>query len=99
MANSAQSRKRARQADSHRATNVGLASRYRTVVKKVVKLIEQGDYESALKSYQEGVPVIDSAVTRGIIHRNKAARQKSRLNARIKGLMPEKVVPEVSTSN
>lgn len=86
MANSAQARKRARQADSHRAANVALASRYRTFVKNVVKLIEKGDREQALKSFQEAVPVIDSAVTRGLIHRNKAARQKSRLNARIKSL-------------
>ena len=86
MANSAQARKRARQADSHREANVALASRYRTFVKKVVKLIEEGDREQAMQSYQEAVPVIDSAVTRGLIHRNKAARQKSRLNARIKSL-------------
>ncbi len=86
MANSAQARKRARQADSHHEANMALASRYRTFVKKVVKLIEQGDREQALQSYREAVPVIDSAVTRGLIHRNKAARQKSRLNARIKSL-------------
>lgn len=86
MANSAQARKRARQADSHRAANVALASRYRTFVKNVVKLIEKGDREQAMQSYKEAVPVIDSAVTRGLIHRNKAARQKSRLNARIKSL-------------
>ena len=86
MANSAQARKRARQADSHREANVALASRYRTFVKKVVKLIEEGDREQAIQSYQEAIPVIDSAVTRGLIHRNKAARQKSRLNARIKSL-------------
>ncbi len=86
MANSAQARKRARQADSHRTANMALASRYRTFVKKVAKLIEEGDREQALQSYREAVPVIDSAVTRGLIHRNKAARQKSRLNARIKAL-------------
>lgn len=86
MANSAQARKRARQADSHRAANVALASRYRTFVKNVIKLIEEGDREQAMQSYKEAIPVIDSAVTRGLIHRNKAARQKSRLNARIKSL-------------
>ena len=86
MANSAQARKRARQADAHRTANVALASRYRTFVKKVVKCIEQGDHENAVQSFKEAAPVIDSAVTRGLIHRNKAARQKSRLNARIKAL-------------
>lgn len=65
---------------------MALASRYRTFVKKVVKLIEEGDREQAMQSYKEAVPAIDSAVTRGLIHRNKAARQKSRLNARIKSL-------------
>ena len=86
MANSVQARKRARQANSHRAANMALASRYRTFVKRVVKLIEKGDHEQALQSYREAAPVIDSAVSRGLIHRNKAARQKSRLNARIKSL-------------
>lgn len=86
MANSAQARKRARQADSHRAANMALASRYRTFVKNVVKLIEEGNREQALQSYREATPVIDSAVSRGLIHRNKAARQKSRLNTRIKSL-------------
>ena len=86
MANTTQARKRARQADSHRVANVALASRYRTFVKKVTKLIEQGDREGAMQSFKEAASVIDSAVTRGLIHRNKAARQKSRLNARIKAL-------------
>ena len=86
MANSAQARKRARQADSRRAANMALASRYRTFVKNVSKLIEQGEREQALKAYREAASVIDSAVSRKLIHRNKAARQKSRLNARIKSL-------------
>ena len=86
MANSVQARKRARQANSRRVANMALASRYRTFVKKVVKLIEKGEHEQALQSYREATPMIDSAVSRGLIHRNKAARQKSRLNARIKSL-------------
>ncbi len=86
MANSAQSRKRARQEISRRSANMALASRYRTFVKNVVKWIEQGERERALQSFREAAPVIDSAVSRGLIHRNKAARQKSRLNARIKSL-------------
>ncbi len=86
MANSPQARKRARQAAAHRACNVGRASRYRTSVKKVAKLIAAGDREGALQSFKAAIPLIDSAVTDGLIHRNKAARQKSRLNARIKSL-------------
>ena len=65
---------------------MALASRYRTSVKKVVKQIEDGNGKDAAQSYREAIPVIDSAVSRGLIHRNKAARQKSRLNARIKSL-------------
>lgn len=86
MANSPQARKRARQAAAHRNCNIALASRYRTSVKSVLKSIERGDREGALESFRKAVPLISSAVTRGLIHRNKAARQKSRLNARIKSL-------------
>jgi len=84
MANSAQARKRARQEITRRSHNVALASRYRTHVKSVVKLIDGGQRDEAMEAFKEAVPVIDSAVTRGLIHKNKAARQKSRLNARIK---------------
>ena len=86
MANSPQARKRARQGAARRASNVARASRYRTSVKKVAKLIASGDREGALQSFKAAIPLIDSAVTGGLIHRNKAARQKSRLNARIKSL-------------
>ncbi len=86
MANSPQARKRARQADAHRVCNVALASRYRTAVKKVVKSLDSGAREQAEAAYRAAVPIIDSAVSRGLIHRNKAARQKSRLNSRLKSL-------------
>jgi small subunit ribosomal protein S20 len=51
-----------------------------------VAALEAGDYETATAAYQSAVPVIDSAVTHGIIQKNKAARHKSRLNARLKAL-------------
>ena len=86
MANSSQARKRARQAEKRRQHNAGVRSALRTSIKKVVKAIETGDKEAATKAYQDAVPVIDTMSSRGIIHANKAARHKSRLNAHIKAL-------------
>lgn len=86
MANSSQARKRARQALEHRAANVAQRSRVRTHIKKVVRAIEQGDRPAAEAAYRDAVPVIDRGAVRGIIHKNTAARQKRRLNARIRAL-------------
>ena len=86
MANSPQARKRARQAEKRRQQNAGLKSALRTSIKKVVNAIQGGDKDIATKAFQDAVPVIDSMSTRGIIHANKAARHKSRLNAQIKAL-------------
>ena len=58
----------------------------RTVIKKTIAAVESGDYDVASAAYQHAVPIIDRAVTHGIIQKNKAARHKSRLNARIKAL-------------
>lgn len=84
LANSAQARKRARQADAHRQRNMRHRTRFRTFIKRVESEVEAGDYESATDAYKEAVPVIDSMVNRGLVHRNKAARHKSRLNHKIK---------------
>lgn len=86
MANTAQARKRARQADKRRLLNASQRSMMRTSIKKVVKAIQSGDKEAAAKAYKEAVPVIDSTATKGLIHANKAARHKSRLNGHIKAL-------------
>ena len=86
MANSPQAKKRAKQAEKRRAHNMGLRSRVRTYIKKVVAAIESGDKEAAQTAYNEAVPVIDRMADKGIIHKNKAARHKSRLNAQIKAL-------------
>lgn len=86
MANTPQAKKRARQTEVRRKHNASERSRFRTVVKKVVKAIDDGDYETAQSLYKTAVPVIDRAVTHGIIHRNKAARHKSHLNNKIKAL-------------
>ena len=86
MANTAQARKRARQVPARRARSMALASRYRTHVKAVLKAVAGGDRGQAAAAFRRAMAVIDSAATRGLIHRNKAARQKSRLNARVRGL-------------
>lgn len=84
MANIKSAEKAARQAEKHRARNVALRSRMRTAVRAVTTAIAGGDQEAARASYQQAVPVIDSLVSKQIIHRNKAARHKSRLAARIR---------------
>ncbi len=86
MANSPQARKRARQAEKRRNHNASLRSLVRTVIKKVVAAIDSGDAEQAKAAYDAAVPVIDRMADKGIIHKNKAARHKSRLNAQVKAL-------------
>ena len=86
MANSPQARKRARQAEKRRNHNASLRSLVRTNIKKVVAAIESGDYDQAKAAYNAAVPVIDRMADKGIIHKNKAARHKSRLNAQVKAL-------------
>ena len=86
MANTAQAKKRARQNDSQRAHNASLRSIFRTAVKKIIKAIEGGDKKIAAESYKENVAVIDRMADKRIVHKNKAARHKSRLNTAIKSL-------------
>lgn len=86
MANSPQARKRARQNDKARLHNASLRSMVRTYLKKVVAAIEAGDVEAAKAAYNAAVPVLDRVADKGIFHKNKAARHKSRLNAQIKAL-------------
>lgn len=86
MANSPQAKKRARQAEKSRQHNASLRSMVRTYLKKVVAAIESKDKAAAQTAYAAAVPVIDRLADKGIIHKNKAARHKSRLNAQIKAL-------------
>lgn len=86
MANIASAKKRARQAEKRRARNVAQRSMVRTTIKKVVKAVETNDKAAAVAAYNDMVPVIDRYATKGMIHKNKAARHKSRLAARIKAL-------------
>ena len=86
MANSAQAKKRARQNVKQRQHNASLRSMVRTYIKKTVAAIATGEYATATAAYKAAVPVIDRMADKGIIHKNKAARHKSRLNAHIKAL-------------
>ena len=86
MANSAQARKRGRQNETRRQRNQSARSRLRTSIKKVVRAIRAGDREAAVAAYRDAVPAVDRAAGRGLIHRNKAARHKKRLNARIRAI-------------
>jgi len=86
MANSAQARKRARQAVKQRTHNVSLRSTLRTAIKKVQKAILAGDKTVAQNEFTQSMSVIDNIADKKIIHKNKAARHKSRLSAAIKAL-------------
>ncbi|MEP1469579.1 MAG: 30S ribosomal protein S20 [Halieaceae bacterium] len=86
MANSPQAKKRARQAERRRTHNASLRSLVRTKIKHVVAAIGTGDAEQAKAALDSAVPVIDRMADKGIIHKNKAARHKSRLNAQVKAL-------------
>ncbi len=86
MANSAQARKRAKQAEKHRQHNTSRKSAMRTKIKGVIAAIGAGSKEDATAAFNQAVPVIDRAANQGLIHKNKAARHKSRLNAQIKAL-------------
>lgn len=86
MANSAQAKKRARQAIKRRSHNVSLRSKLRTAVKSVRKAIESANKEVAQDLFKSTASTVDSIAGKGIIHKNKAARYKSRLAAAIKSM-------------
>ncbi len=86
MANSPQARKRARQNETRRKHNASLRSMVRTYLKKAYTAIESGEAEAAQAAYNTIVPILDRIADKGIIHKNKAARHKSRLNAQVKAL-------------
>jgi len=86
MANSAQAKKRARQAEKSRQLNASHKSKMRTSVKKVLYAIEAGDKDRAEAAFKDAVPVVDAMARKGLIHKNKAARYKSRLNTQVHAL-------------
>jgi len=86
MANTKQARKRARQNTASNAHNTAQRSRVRTAVKSVRKAIESGDKKTAMAIFQEATSVIDSIADKKIVHKNTAARNKSRLAAALKSM-------------
>jgi small subunit ribosomal protein S20 len=82
----ASGRKRARQDVKLNAANTAMRSRFRTVIKNVQKAVAAGDKAKAAELFRSAQPVIDSVAAKGIFHRNKAARHKSRLAAKVKAL-------------
>jgi small subunit ribosomal protein S20 len=78
--------KRARQNDKIRMHNTSARSMLRTFVKNVLKAVLTGSPDAAKQAFEKAQPVIDKATNKGLIHKNKAARIKSRLNARIKAM-------------
>ena len=86
MANIKSAKKRAIQAEKRRQHNASRRSMTRTCIKKVLAAIAAGDKEAAQSALNAAVPLLDRMATKGLIHKNKAARHKSRLNAQIKAL-------------
>ncbi len=86
MANIKSAKKRARQSEKRRMNNQWQKTRMRTHLKKVIASIEGGDKTVAQTDYREATSVLDRLVSKGIIHKNKAARHKSRLSAKIKAM-------------
>jgi small subunit ribosomal protein S20 len=86
VANIKSAKKRAIQSENRRKHNVALKSTYRTYVKKVEAAIATNKKENAVKAFKESAPILDKAAAKGIVHKNKAARLKSRLNDKIKNL-------------
>lgn len=86
MANIKSAIKRARQNVKLRQRNTSARSMYRTYIKNVLKAVEAGDHEAAKTAYSKAQPVIDKATGKGLLHKNKAARIKSRLSARVKAM-------------
>jgi len=86
LANTAQAKKRARQAEAHRARNAAQLTFMRTQIKKVRAAIEKKDKTTAQAAYRDASSVIDRLARKGRIHRNAAARYKKGLNQGIRAL-------------
>jgi small subunit ribosomal protein S20 len=86
LANTKSAEKRAHQATKRRARNMAQRSEVRSAIKSVVTAVEAGGKEVAAAALKKATPVIDAMARKGLIHKNKAARHKSRLNAQIKAL-------------
>jgi small subunit ribosomal protein S20 len=86
LANIKSAKKRAIQSEKRRQHNASRRSFTRTCIKKVIAAISSGDKDAAQAAFSAAVPVLDRMATKGLIHKNKAARHKSRLSAQIKAL-------------
>jgi len=86
LANSKSAKKRAVTSEKRRQHNASRRSMMRTLVKKVLAAIEAGDKELATKEFATATPILDRYASKGLIHKNKAARSKSRLSAKINAL-------------
>ena len=86
MANIKSAKKRALQSEKRRQHNASRRSMTRTSLKKILAAIASGDKAAAQTAFSAAVPLIDRMATKGLIHKNKAARHKSRLAAQIKAL-------------
>jgi small subunit ribosomal protein S20 len=87
LANIQSAKKRARQSTSRRLANASKRSYLRSQLKKVVLAIGNGNKPDAETAYKNAVPIIDKMTNKGLIHRNKAARHKSKLNQQIRALV------------
>lgn len=86
MANIKSAKKRARQAIKRNARNASQRSMMRTSVKKVLKLIEGGEKSAAELAFKDATSLLDRYANKGLIHKNKAARHKSRISAHIRAM-------------
>lgn len=86
MANTAQAKKRARQAEIHRARNAAQRTLMRSRIKAVLKAVAAKDKDKAKDAYRAAASYIDRMAGRGMIHKNAAARYKGRLNERLRAL-------------
>lgn len=86
MANTPQSKKRARQTEARYAVNKARRSRIRTFLRKVEEAIASGNAEAAVTALRDAQPELARGVTKGVIHKNTLARKMSRLSARVKAI-------------
>ena len=86
MANTKSAEKAARQSSVHRARNDALTSQLRSAIRKATQSVKAGKHDEAASALAAATPVIDSMVNKGIIHRNKSARHKSRLTKQVSAL-------------
>jgi small subunit ribosomal protein S20 len=87
VANTVQAKKRARQADAHRARNAAQRTQLTSAIKKVRVAVVAQDKDKAKAAYRDATSVIDRLADKGMLHKNTAARHKSALNKQVKALV------------